>query len=174
MNYSSISPMELSWPDERSLRDFSRGDPHSARPPQLSRAGYHPSHPRWAAAAQFDSTEAPRALTSAACLARSADHARLWLSPIRVQNLLHIKPGEGRLRWDRRGILADPISGPAVLEYGPTEILPPVGAISKHPSRLCRRGRQASRAHPRGKPGLSTFEGGCGRETELSAGGRRN
>jgi hypothetical protein len=31
--------------------------------------------------------------------------------------------------WDRHGILADPISGAAVLEYGATEILPPVGAI---------------------------------------------
>src|SRR5205807_5449407 len=71
-----------------------------------------------------------------------------------------------QLRWVQRGILADPISGTAVLEYGPTEILPPVGAISKHPARLCRPGRQASRAHPRGKPGFSTFERGCGRETD--------
>jgi hypothetical protein len=30
-----------------------------------------------------------------------------------------------------RGILAEPISGTAVLEYGATEILPPVGAILK-------------------------------------------
>src|SRR3984893_2329965 len=73
---------------------------------------------------------------------------------------------EPRVRWDRRGILANPISGTAVLEYGPAEILPPVGAISKHPARLCRPGRQASRAHPRGKPGFSTFESGCGRETD--------
>src|SRR5712672_2348591 len=42
--------------------------------------------------------EAPRALTSAACLARSADRARLWLSPIRIHrstDLPHIDPGEG-------------------------------------------------------------------------------
>ncbi len=52
------------------------------------------------------------------------------------------------------------------LEYGPTEILPQVGALSKHTERLCRPGRQASRAHPRGKPGFSTFESGCGRETD--------
>src|SRR3984893_6987850 len=80
---------------------------------------------------------------------------------------------EPRVRWDRRGILANPISGTAVLEYGPAEILPPVGAISKHPARLCRPGRQASRAHPRGKPGFSTFESGCGRETDclLEGGG---
>src|ERR1700737_3225273 len=66
----------------------------------------------------------------------------------------------------KRGILAAPISGTAVLEYGPAEILPPVGAISKHPARLCRPGRQASRAQLRGKPGFSTFESGCGRETD--------
>ena len=69
-------------------RAAGRGRPvlfHTARPPQLSRAGYHPSDPRWAAAARFDGREAPRALTSAACLARSADRARLRLSPIRIQ-----------------------------------------------------------------------------------------
>jgi hypothetical protein len=51
------------------------------RPSQLSRAGYHPGDPRWAAAARSDAREAPRSLTSAACLARSADRAGLWLSP---------------------------------------------------------------------------------------------
>src|ERR1700730_12714379 len=40
----------------------------------------------------------------------------------------HIKPLKARRRWDRRRILADHISGTAVLEYGPTEILPQVGA----------------------------------------------
>jgi hypothetical protein len=69
---------------------------------------------------------------------------------------------KARLRWDRRGILADHISGTAVLKYGPTEILPPVGATSKHPARLCRPGRQANRAHLRGKPEFSTLETGCG------------
>ena len=54
-------------------------------PPQLSRAGYHPGDPRWAAAARSDAGEAPRALTPAACLARSADRAGLWLSPVRAQ-----------------------------------------------------------------------------------------
>jgi hypothetical protein len=33
-------------------------------------------------------------------------------------------------------------------------------------ARLCRPDRQAVRAHPRGKPGFSTFESGCGRETD--------
>src|SRR5947208_16891449 len=58
------------------------------------------------------------------------------------------------------------VTGTAVLVYDPTEILPPVGALSKHTERLCRPGRQASRAHPRGKPGFWTFESGCGRETD--------
>ena len=34
------------------------------------------------------------------------------------------------------------------------------------PARLCRPGRQASLAHPRGKPGFSTLSSGCGRETD--------
>src|ERR1700736_4883500 len=51
----------------------------------LSRAGYHPGDPRWAAAARSDAREAPRALTPAACLARSAVRAGLWLSPVRAQ-----------------------------------------------------------------------------------------
>src|SRR5207247_9373759 len=59
-----------------------------------------------------------------------------------------------------------PISGTAVLEYGATEILPPVGTILKHPARRCRPGRQASRAQPRGKPAFSTLESSSGRETD--------
>jgi hypothetical protein len=69
-------------------RPAGRGQPVlflAARPPQLSRAGYHPGDPRWAAAARFDGREAPRALTSATCLARSEGHVRLCLSPIRIQ-----------------------------------------------------------------------------------------
>jgi hypothetical protein len=54
------------------------------RPPQLSRARYYPGHPRWTAATRFDGREAARALTSAACLARSADLARLCLIQIRI------------------------------------------------------------------------------------------
>src|SRR5207302_4267004 len=60
----------------------------------------------------------------------------------------------------------------AVLEYGLTEILLPVGAISKHTAHLCRPGRQAGRAHPRGRPGFSNFESGCGRETDCLLEGR--
>src|SRR5207237_7143942 len=67
---------------------------------------------------------------------------------------------------NRSGILADPISGTAVLEYGATEILPPVGAISKHPARLSRPRRQADRPQPRGKPRFSAFESGSGRQTD--------
>jgi hypothetical protein len=48
-------------------------------------AGYHPGDPRWAAAARSDARKAPRALTPAACLARSADRAGLWLSLVPAQ-----------------------------------------------------------------------------------------
>src|SRR5258708_39248647 len=89
------------------------------------------------------------------------------LQPIRIErSTAHLSREKARLHWVQRGIRADPISGTAVLEYGPTEILPPVGAISKHPARLCRPRRQASRAHPRGKPEFSTLDSGCGRETD--------
>ena len=67
-----------------------------------------------------------------------------------------------RLYRNRSGILADPLSGTPVLEYGATEILPPVGAISKHPARLCRPRRQADRPQPRGKPRFLVFESGAG------------
>jgi hypothetical protein len=39
-----------------------------------------------------------------------------------------LSPRKTRLCWDQRGIFADHLSGTAVLEYGPTEISPPVGA----------------------------------------------
>src|SRR5580692_11237623 len=118
-------------------RRAGRGQPvlfHAARPPQLSRAGYHGGDPRWAAATRFNGREAPRALTSAACLARPADPARLCLSPIRIQRSTHVHRGEdptlsGPARQSRHHI-----SLTAVLEFGPTEILPPIGAISKNPS----------------------------------------
>jgi hypothetical protein len=42
-----------------------------------------------------------------------------------------LNPEKARLRWDQLGILAAHISGTPVLEYGPTEILPPVAAVSK-------------------------------------------
>jgi hypothetical protein len=58
------------------------------------------------------------------------------------------------------------ISRTPVLEYHPTEILPPVGAIIETPCASLPTGRQASRAHPRGKPGFSTCENGFGRETD--------
>jgi hypothetical protein len=58
------------------------------------------------------------------------------------------------------------VTGTAVLEYGPAEILPPVGAISKHVRVSADLVATRARAHPRGKPGFSTFEGGCGRETD--------
>src|SRR5438094_6819462 len=93
------------------------------RPPQLSCAAYYPGDPRWAAAARSDAGEAPRALAPAACLARSADRARLWLSPDRAPEIHRtIKLGEQpAFIGNDVGILADPISGTAVLEHGATE-----------------------------------------------------
>ena len=59
---------------------------HPARPPQLSRAGHHPSDPRRASAARSDNRKAAPALTPAARLARSADRAWFCLSPIRTRS----------------------------------------------------------------------------------------
>jgi hypothetical protein len=42
-----------------------------------------------------------------------------------------IKPGRPDLVGTSVGVLADSVSGLSVLEYGPTEILPPVGANRK-------------------------------------------
>src|SRR5580692_2089228 len=117
-------------------RRAGRGQPvlfHAARPPQLSRAGYHSGHPRWAAAARFDGREAPQALTSAACLARSANRARLCVIQIRISKTHPtLSPERSWLCPDRPGTRHH-TSLTAVLEFGPTETLPPVGAISKHP-----------------------------------------
>src|SRR5262249_25050962 len=62
--------------------------------------------------------------------------------------------------------VANRLAGTAVLEYGATEILPPVAAVSKYLARLCRPRRHSSRAHPREKPGFSTYESDLGRETD--------
>src|SRR5262245_54697222 len=48
-----------------------------------------------------------------------------------------------RYRW------AAHIIGGAVLEYGPTEILPPVGPMLPRPARLCRPRRPPRPTHPR-------------------------
>src|SRR6202030_1641716 len=96
-------------------------------PPQLSRAGYHTGDPRGAAAARFDGREAARALTSAACLARSADRSRLCLSPIRIQRSTRVKHGEDPALLGPAWHSRDHISGTAVLEYGPAEINPRIG-----------------------------------------------
>jgi hypothetical protein len=71
--------------------------------------------------------------------------ARLYLS--RLERLLLALPGTISLRCSAL-LLPDPIDPDpldydtafihaAVLEFGPTEILPPVGAISPHHARLC-------------------------------------
>src|SRR6202043_3736624 len=82
---------------------------HPPRPPQLSRAGYHPGDPRWAAAARSDAREASRALTPAACLAGSADRAGLWLSPVRAQrSTARSSSANAPTLLGLRGIRADP------------------------------------------------------------------
>ena len=62
--------------------------------------------------------------------------------------------------------VAKPISPPdrQVVGLRSTRIVSQAGRLPSR--RLCRRGRQAIRANPRGKPGFSTFESGCGRETD--------
>ena len=136
-------------------------------PPQLSRAGYRPGDPRWAAAARSDAGEAPRALTPAACLARSADRAGLWLSPVRAQ----------RTTATSNSANTPTLSGPAGHSRRPHQRHCGTGIwrdrdivagwrYLRHPARLFRPGRQASRAQPRGKPGFSTLESSSGRETD--------
>ena len=43
-----------------------------------------------------------------------------------------------RIRDKIRGRVADPITGGAVLEYGPAEISPPFGQMFPRPACLCR------------------------------------
>ena len=133
------------WPD----RDIAaRRAPHD-RHARLSRPRYllRPAHPREspafrrprrASAARSDRRKAARALTSAARLARSADRARFCLTRSEFKDLPHIKPEKGptslRSAWHRRHL----ITGGAVLEYGPTEILSPVSPMLPRPVCLCR------------------------------------
>src|SRR5206468_10027762 len=135
--------------------------------PQLSRAAYHSGDPRWAAAARSDAGEAPRALTPAACLARSADRAGLWLSPVRAQ----------RTTATSNSANTPTLSVPAWHSRRPHQRHCGTGIwrdrdivagwrYLRHPARLFRPGRQASRAQPRGKPGFSTRESSSGRETD--------
>ena len=49
----------------------------------------------------------------------------------------------------RSGCVADLITGGAVPEYGPTEILPPVGPMLPRPACLCRPRRSSRPGHPR-------------------------
>jgi hypothetical protein len=95
------------------------------------------------------------------------DRARLWLSRPERKDPPHDRGRRRpRLYRNRSGILADPISGTAVLEVGATEILPPVGAFSKDPVRLSRPRRQADRPQPRGKAQVLGLRKRRGRETD--------
>jgi len=68
-----------------------------------------------------------------------------------------LSPKKARLRWEPRGIVADLITGGAVLEYGPTETLSPVSPMLPRPVCLCRP-RRSSRLGRRGKPWLLDLE----------------
>ena len=125
-----------------------------------------------AAATRFDGREAPRALTSAACLARSADRARLCLSPIWIRSTHALSTEKTRLCWDRRGIIADHIRGMGYRNM----------ARQRYCRRLARNGKPgASLADPVAKPAAQTrAESGGSRpskvaagENGLSAGGKR-
>src|ERR1700737_3112138 len=155
-------------------RRAGRGQPvlfHAARPPQLSRAGYHGGDPRWAAAARFNGRAAPRALTSAACLARPAAPARLCLIPIRIQRLTYAEPGEVLTSSGPSWHCRHCISLTAVLEFGPTETLPPVGAISKHPGVSADAGAKPS-AQSRTESRVLDLRKRLRKRDRLSAGGR--
>ena len=106
----------------------------------------------------------PDASTQQGLVARAAEIGKRWPElPV---------PRKRAVLTALRGILADHINGTAVLEYGPTEILPSVDAASKHPARLCRPGSPSQLPRPARKAGFSTFESGCGRETDSHLEGR--
>ena len=140
---------------------------HDRPKDRLSRAGYHPGDPRWTAAARSDAREAPRALAPAACLARSADRAGLWLSAVRAQRstaqsssanapALLGSAWHSRRPHQRRcgtGIWRD-----RDIAAGWRDLVTPCASLpTRSPSH---------RAQPRGKPGFSTLESSSGRETD--------
>ena len=125
---------------------------HAARPPQLSRPGHRPSDSRRSSAARFDRGQAAGALTSTTCLARTTVRAGFLPEPD-LNSLSH------------RLIDA------AVLEFGPTEIFPPVGAMHRAIPVSADRGA-LSGPHARAKSRLLAVGGqNCARRG-LSAGGR--
>jgi hypothetical protein len=71
-----------------------------------------------------------------------------------------------RIRDKIRGIVADLITGGAVLEYGPTEISPPFGQMFSRPTCLCRPGRSSRPGHP-GKTAASRPRKANSRERQV-------
>src|SRR6202035_2823747 len=94
-----------------------------------------------------------RALTSAACLARSADRARLCLIQSEFQRLTYAEPGEVLTSSGPSWALSplhQPHCGTGIR---PDRDIAARRSDIKTSRRLCRRGRQAIRANPRRKPG---------------------
>src|SRR5262249_31830400 len=73
----------------------------------------------------------------------------------------------------RRGIFADPISGAAVLEYGATEILSPLGAILNLRARSLPTRSPSQRRTAARKAGVLDPQQQLGERDGLSAGGHR-
>jgi hypothetical protein len=98
---------------------------------------------------------------------RAADRAWLRLSccALKLTDIVTPEATGPRLRANA-GTVANHIGSTAVPEYGPTEIFPPVGAMSPRHARLCRPRRLPHRARPREKPGFLTREGEIPRDTD--------
>src|SRR6202022_5088013 len=103
-------------------------------------------------------------------LARPADPARLCLSPIRIQRLTYAEPGEVLTSSGPSWHCRHHLSLTAVLEYGPAETLPPVGAhwkacrvsadpVVKRASHTCGESPGSCRSKVAGG-GARTFSGG--------------
>ena len=74
-------------------------------------------------------------------------------------------PAKAGLRSDQRAPSSAPFKGNAVLEYGPTEILPPIGANWKT-LRVSADPVVKQLPRPARKAGFSTSKNHCGRETD--------
>jgi hypothetical protein len=158
-----ISPLLAArrLPSEQRTLSSSHLDDRRASGQQLPGPGWpiRQNTPRWGAAAGFDGREAPRALTSAACLARSTDRARLWFKPDPNSKVYRtLNPEKARRRWDRLGN-----SGTGIW---PGKMLPSVGA-KWNALRVAADPVAKPAAHTRAESrGSRPSKEECGRETD--------